>query len=456
MPRYCFVIWCLIIIWAPLPFGSYWPWALYTLILATGLLTVVVAAEAVRQNYPLFQRLKPFTLPLALLFLVPVWASLQLLPLPWSLLSTLSPRSAEIWQASGADFGRITLDVGRSQTMAAWSWALWFFLALSFVLLDSRERVKTAGMVIVYCGAFQALYGSFMTLSGLEYGFFVNKTAYVGTATGTFSTRNVLAGYLGMCLSTGIGLLVGSMRRRSSASGREKLRQLLDSLLGSKLRVRVLLFLMVIALVLTRSRMGNTAFFSSLCLTAAIMMLMERRLYKSSLILFGSMLLIDFFIVGQWFGFEELAQRLQDTSVNTDVRDEVARDTWTMIRDFPLTGSGLGSNLTVFPQFQGADVRMYMEHTHNDYLEFAADLGIIGIVPLGLFILLSLGCALQSLYKRHDQRAKGLAFGAAMSIIALLIHSTVDFNFQIPASALLFMVVIAFAWISRTLPRRNR
>jgi hypothetical protein len=35
-----------------------------------------------------------------------------------------------------------------------------------------------------------------------------------------------------------------------------------------------------------------------------------------------------------------------------------------------------------------------------------------------------------------------------MSIIAMLIHATVDFNLQMPANALTFMVILAFAWIA--------
>jgi hypothetical protein len=35
-----------------------------------------------------------------------------------------------------------------------------------------------------------------------------------------------------------------------------------------------------------------------------------------------------------------------------------------------------------------------------------------------------------------------------MGIIALMIHSAVDFNLQIPANAMTFMLVLSLAWIS--------
>jgi hypothetical protein len=42
-----------------------------------------------------------------------------------------------------------------------------------------------------------------------------------------------------------------------------------------------------------------------------------------------------------------------------------------------------------------------------------------------------------------------------MGVTAILIHSSVDFNLQIPANAMLFMVLLALAWISLYLERRS-
>ncbi len=43
---------------------------------------------------------------------------------------------------------------------------------------------------------------------------------------------------------------------------------------------------------------------------------------------------------------------------------------------------------------------------------------------------------------------RGISFAAIMGITAILIHSTVDFNLQIPANALTFMLLLAMAWLS--------
>ena len=41
---------------------------------------------------------------------------------------------------------------------------------------------------------------------------------------------------------------------------------------------------------------------------------------------------------------------------------------------------------------------------------------------------------------------RGMGFAATMAVVALMMHSTVDFNLQIPSNALLFVVVLALAW----------
>jgi len=114
-----------------------------------------------------------------------------------------------------------------------------------------------------------------------------------------------------------------------------------------------------------------------------------------------------------------------------------------------LTGTGAGTFYTAFPEYRTEDVgRGFYVNTHNDYLEFSSEFGLLGTLPLGLVLLISLGAGLYAQYKRRNKLLRGIAFGSSMSIIAMLIHATVDFNLQMPANALTFMVILAFTWIS--------
>ena len=46
----------------------------------------------------------------------------------------------------------------------------------------------------------------------------------------------------------------------------------------------------------------------------------------------------------------------------------------------------------------------------------------------------------------------GIAFGVTMSMVALAIHSTVDFNLQIPSNALTMVVILSMGWVARVMP----
>ena len=205
---------------------------------------------------------------------------------------------------------------------------------------------------------------------------------------------------------------------------------------------------MVIALVLTHSRMGNTSFFVALIIAGGIGLILSRHATRGTVILLISLIAIDVFIVGAWFGLEKVAVRIEETRLVKETRDEVDIYVIEQWKDFKWTGSGLGSFYSVFPKYRKEDVGGFYDHTHNDYLEFASDTGVIGVALLGLVIVMSIYVALVAQYRRRDPLMRGISFAAIMSICAMMIHATVDFNLQIPANAATFMLILSMAWIS--------
>ena len=76
--------------------------------------------------------------------------------------------------------------------------------------------------------------------------------------------------------------------------------------------MRIYLAIMVITLVLTHSRMGNTAFFASMTIAGVLALLLMKRSPRPVVILLTSLVIIDIFIVSQWFGLDQLKQRFED------------------------------------------------------------------------------------------------------------------------------------------------
>ncbi len=424
---------CLIVVLAPLPLGSNRAWAaqllqLWIAILATGTAWLlargrIAPSAALRRG-----------LPAVLLFAaIPAWTLLQLLPLP----STWTP---------------ISQDPGASLYKLQKSTAYLLVFLLCLQLLSTPVRLERLAQVIVISGVMQAVYGV-LTLTGdgsLDVLGIREMTHHKGDATGTFLNRNHLAGFLEMSLAVGIGLLIaGFSSSDNGTSWRARLRRLLTILLGGKARIRLFLVAMVIGLVMTHSRMGNTAFFASMGISALIGLAIFRKSSRSMVILFVSMVAIDVLIISTWFGLERLVERIENTNLAKEERTDVNAHALPWVQDNWLTGSGAGSFASQFPAYRTAEVGAFFDFAHNDYLQLLGEYGLIGGLLFAGIAVFSLHAAVQAQRRRRNPLLRGMGFAAMMGIISLLIHSSVDFNLHIPANAVLFSMLCALAFVAR-------
>jgi O-antigen ligase len=206
--------------------------------------------------------------------------------------------------------------------------------------------------------------------------------------------------------------------------------------------------------VMTRSRMGNTAFFASLLAAGAIGLALSRHAPRGTVLLIGSLIAIDVALIGTWFGVERTMQRIAETTVqNVEERVDPAVYAVKMLEDYPLFGTGAGTFYTAFTRYRGHDIDAFYDHVHNDYVQFLTETGAIGAGLMGAFVLAALACAVLAQARRRDPLARGVAFGVVMGVVAIGIHGTVDFNLQIPANAFVFMILLALGWVSLYLNR---
>jgi O-antigen ligase len=117
-------------------------------------------------------------------------------------------------------------------------------------------------------------------------------------------------------------------------------------------------------------------------------------------------------------------------------------DALKLLRAHPFAGSGLGCFEIAFTTVQSAELDYTIDHAHNDYLEFAIELGLPAAALLfaGLFWLATR--ALQAGYLARSGLSRAQALGAAGGVAALLVHSLADFNLKIPANALVFSALL--------------
>jgi O-antigen ligase len=146
---------------------------------------------------------------------------------------------------------------------------------------------------------------------------------------------------------------------------------------------------------------------------------------------------------------ERVVERLEQTTTQeVRQREEPAAHTLALIGNYPVFGAGPGSFYVLFAGYRPETVTDYYDYAHNDYAQFASESGLLGLGILGLFVILSLAAALRAQWQRRDPLMRGMSFACIMGVTAILIHSSVDFNLQIPANAVYFVVLLALGWIS--------
>ncbi len=458
---FCAMVWAL-----PIPVGLNrdWLWlsaaAFSLLLLALTLFRLSQSSSLIDARLSTRRRLAGSAVPLSCLGLIMLVCLLQLIPLPEGLLSVISPHrpTPEGWAPISVD--PMATALRGLQTLFFTS----LFL-LAVLLVSSTDRLRTLMLTMVLAGFFQALYGSLMTLSGIEWLLLGPKEFNTGLATGTYINRNHFAGFLEMTLAVGIGLLLSQIRSDANpGEWKTRLREIIRWILGPKMRLRLCLVVMVIGLVLSHSRMGNGGFFISLLVASTAALILLSKAPRPLIILIVSLIVIDLVVVGTWFGFEQVVDRIQQTAQydeladrhNDQARLDVDVETWAAFGDFQWTGSGAGTFETVFPAYRPYDLNASFDHAHNDYLELALEYGMVGVLPFIVLLVSAIIRSLQIQRRRRHPLLRGTGFAGFMALVAMSIHSVVDFNLQIPANAAYLVLIIAMIWIAGSLELKSK
>jgi len=450
-----FYIFLLLIFWLPIPLGSNRPWAWGVIEIIAFSSLALYLLLAVKNNENVFEKLAPYKYLILSFFIVQCWLILQYLPLPQSLVIFLSPNLVDIYQYSDEGLKTLSLDPSQTQISSFKGLAYFSMMLLSLLLVTTQKRLKQLVIVMVLSGTFQAVYGSLQAMSG-NASSWVFEVANSSIATGGFIYKNHFANFLLLSLSMGIGLLVANLSSQQYSSTRAKLREFVGSLLQGKAVLRIALALMVIGLVMSRSRMGNAAFFTAMTITGIFAFFYFKNRSKGLTLLLISLLVIDTFILGAWFGLDKVKNRIEQTALSAETRDEVNIYGLELVEKYPLTGTGAGSFYTVFPSVKGDDIKLFYDHAHNDYLQFTIEYGIPFTLLLAMIVLASLWQTIYTMRYRKNDLMRGIAFGCMMAIIGMMIHISVDFNLQAPANAVYFVLILTLAWQSKYILRHKR
>lgn len=282
---------------------------------------------------------------------------------------------------------------------------------------EIREIIYALGLSLVI----SLLYGFWQFAFGIEAGDvkWVDPQAFPELKQRIFSTwenPNIFAGYLDMMIALAFSFLLRLKDKRS--------RWLLAGLL-------VALFA---ALALTYAR---GAF-----LAVGIVLLLYGMFRDWRVLLGGGML---FF--GALYLDPALLTRITSVFTQIDTSMEMREALWVstlaMIGDHPFMGIGWGAYYMVYPNYdfylQGAPVLIV--HAHNLYLNYAAEIGIIGALA---FLWFFFGSAFLAFFsKAHDDAgfSQGLLLGIALAFFTVALNGlTDDLLFNFPSSLLLWLL----------------
>jgi O-antigen ligase len=369
----------------------------------------------------------------AILILFPCFVALQLLPLPLSWLRVLSPARAELQSALspiGLGAARAPLSAAPALTMAHLLRVL-CFICVFFLIRELTRRLArwpwSTALPIVVVGSAEAGLGLAQYFGGAPH------------ATGTFVNANHYSCFLQMTLPFPIILAAMVIRRRRGHEN-DSLKRVLPAcaLIGCA----ALIFL---GALYSMSRMGLAAIAASLLVLAAFVPAIRgsagRSGYLSAAAL-AVMFVAFVFISAPGALLERLGSDGGGEPLTSQVRVEIWKETLPMTAAYRVFGSGLGSYASVFQKYRASAPEYLVDFAHNDYLQLLAELGVVGFTIAGAAAFMILLRIVRGVRAGPTTAHRLLAAGCAAALAALTLDCGVDFDFYIPANAMLA------AWIA--------
>ncbi|MDH3283161.1 MAG: O-antigen ligase family protein [Acidobacteriota bacterium] len=434
-----------LVLLAGLPFGGTPTWWRCALALAIAAVLALVASD---------RRAKP-RVPKALAALVAATSllgALYLLPVPPTVLRALAPSLAARAEASlalpGEPAGLAEAEralvhlAGGERAEPSWrplaadpdSAALGYLHlllglgALTVGLLavrTTRDRRLFAGTLALTAAA-QACYGLAEALSGHRHILHVPKVHFPELPSGTFVSPNHFAALISLGLFATIGLLL-SRSGTPGAEGRDRIQ-------GAARQVLLLTIsaVIVIALAWSSSRAAlASAGVAAVALGASLAWRGVR--WSGSIVLRAlacgalALLLIGTAVVVR--PPEPLVKELGETPLGLKGRAEMARTTWTVIRENPLVGTGPGTYRWLHALHRPEGMATTTVHAHCDYLEWWSETGVAGVV-LAIAWIAALVIGIAASVRHAPDRTTVVSMSAGL--LALGLHETVDFSLRLP------------------------
>jgi hypothetical protein len=296
-----------------------------------------------------------------------------------------------------------------------------YFVATQVFRDRNDLRILTWFLVLLgFCVALEGIAQHF-TGGGKIYGF--RELHLGGEPFGPYVNRNHFAGLMELLVPVGLSFLAFRGVRRD-----------LVPIVG------LFTLVPVGAIFLAASRGGLIAFGFELALLAIIYV--SRRSGKMRLGPVIAFVLVVASLVA-WLGIGRVLERFSPTGpdeVTINRRLTMTKGTLRVFLAHPITGTGLGTLVVEFPRYDTDYDGKLVDHAHDDYAEFLAELGLPGAICGIAFLWLLLQASVRGLQTTQGHFSVAYHIAALVACAGMLFHSFVDFNLHIPSNALLFLI----------------
>lgn len=434
------------LLFLPFSLGVVEPWSeLVTVCVAAVLLLALLLRSLLEAS---FRPSWSWTfLPLAIVITLICW---QLVPLPQSLLATLSPSTAELRAellGSNPDLPP-TLSLYAHETRHDLRMALVFsalFITVSNAFRSSHQ-IRRLLLVVFLVGCLEAAIAllQILTLTDTIHWNWIKVGSVV--TSGSFVNHSHFCQFVNLTLGAGVALLLVRMRQDGRRE-RGRASRLVDLKGGRYLRPLAGIVLCGVAVFTSMSRNGVI---SLLVASAIVGVLLFRRGVLSvrgwalgmvpwcvALVIF----LTCFDMVYDRFATLEEREHL-------DTRLEMTSSTLRAWRDFPWWGAGLGTHEYVFPLYDVNTMTSMAEHADNDWAQLLEEFGLVGGSAVFAFVLSIFYVGGKAMLSGKSTLSTAV-FGLSLGLLATAWHSLSDFGQHLPGifsvTAVVAGLVVAIA-----------
>jgi len=386
----------------------------------------------------------------SLLFAVLGAAVVQLLPLPRSVLAAVSPGAFDVarafWLVDPGGGMPISIDLGESAAAAALAGAAVLIFLTSRQIFD-QGGVRTAIRLIAVAGlVLSALaIAQDATARGLMYWRWA--PIHEGPAPfGPFVNRNHFATWGVMVAPLCAGYLIAHAAAHpgpsTTATWRRKVVAALDAR-GALLLASTTMLIVAIAASLSRSGLvglGTALAFGGWLARRRAGTALTRTARPA--IFVATLAIVAAASVLTQVGPAAIARRFGTASVAVTDRFTIWHDTVPVLRDFWLTGTGVGTFQTSMAVYQRSRPGVIFNQAHNHYLQVAAEGGLLVGVPVLLALVVFTRGGWRSLLADRSGMY-WIRAGAAAGLAGVAVQSLWETGLTVPSNAAMAAMLAA-------------